>query len=146
MGGYLAGLASSDGPLVDVVGVYKRAFASSLVMAVVGAIAAAALGHWLIGPGALVGVLAGAASNRAFQKKALRSVQSAGPTGKARKRPIASSVLARLGLITAVVLYFIYALPQLGWGMIAGVGLFQMALVSTSLASLARAARQESLL
>ncbi|MGH9103722.1 MAG: hypothetical protein ACRDYD_12180 [Acidimicrobiales bacterium] len=138
MGGLLAGLSASDGPLVDVVGVYKRAFVVAGVLALAVVAASAALGHWMVGPGAVLGVLAGAGSNRAFQTRTLAMMRDGGRVGK---RPLASSVLVRLGIVTAVVLYLIYALPPLGWGMMAGIAAFQLALLGAALGSLLRLAR-----
>ncbi len=134
----LSSLSGGDGPLVDVGAVYRRALVVGAVLAVVGAVAAILIGYPLAAIGVVAGLVLGAANNRAFQRRTVRLLE-AGET--LPKRPFASSVLARLAVVTAVVLYLIYAVPAIGWGAMLGLGAFQVVLLGAAIGALWRAAR-----
>lgn len=148
MKGFLDGRGSSDvapaqagpggldgGPeLVDVARVYKRAVLIAAVSAVVAAVVGVAAGTVLFGLGALGGVGVAAFNNRTFQTRSRRMLAK----GAVKKGPVASSVLARLAAVTALAFYLIYAVPSLGWGLLAGVAFFQISLMGTAMGSLLR--------
>lgn len=133
--GVLSGLAAGNGPLVDVGRIVRRTTAVAGAMALAGLVVAGLLGSPLAGLGVLAGVVLGAANNQAFRTRALRMVERGLPV---RKRPLASSVLVRMAVVSVVVFYLIYALPSLGWGALSGIVLFQMVLLGTAIGSLWR--------
>jgi hypothetical protein len=108
------------------------------VLAAVGVVASAVLSHWLVGLGLVLGMALGLGSNRVFQARSLRMLNEGTPL---RKRPFASSVMLRLAVVTAVVFYLVYAVPQLGWGAMAGIVLFQLSLLVCAIGSLMGIAR-----
>lgn len=138
-GGLLGALTAADGPpLLSVAAVYRRAVIASAAVVAVVFVVSLVLGAVLFAIGSVLGVGAGALNNRASQARALRMIEGG---GKVKKKPFATSVLARLGIITGVAFYLMYALPQAGWGMLAGVALFQALLLGTTIGSLLRRAR-----
>ncbi len=129
----LANLAGAGGPYVDVGKVMRRSVRVGTAIAIVAITAGSLLGYWLVGLGVLVGEALSLASNRAFQARSLALLKQA---GRVRKMPVASSVLLRLALVSGVVFYLLYAVPQLGWGVLAGVCAFQFLLLGNSLVAL----------
>ncbi len=137
-GGLLGAITAAEGaPLVSVAAVYRRSVIVSAVVVAVVAIVATVLGAILFAVGAILGVAGGAINNRASQARALRMI---GGEGKVKKKPFATSVLARLGILTGIAFYLMYALPEAGWGMLAGLALFQALLLGTTIGSLVRRA------
>ncbi|MDA8393315.1 MAG: hypothetical protein M0Z87_11100 [Actinomycetota bacterium] len=132
--GSSAGSADGEPALVDVASVYRRAVVIAAASAVVAAVVGVVAGTVLFGVGALGGVALGALNNRTFQARSKRMLAKGG----VKKGPVASSVLARLAAVTALAFYLIYAVPALGWGLLAGVAFFQMSLMGSAIGSLLR--------
>ncbi len=116
--------------LPDLAAVSRRTMLASLVVGVVGLVAAAALGAPLVGVGLCLGIGTGIVNFRLIQ----RSVVKVGERqDENRRRPLAVNTLGRLTVITVVAIALgIVELP-LGDGKLAGGALFQaMLLVSVA--------------
>lgn len=138
-GGFIEGLVGEDGPpLVDVGGVFRRALIVAAVLSLLAIVVASVMGFPLVGLGVAIGAVLAGGNNRAFQKRTLRMI---GESEGIQKRPFASSVFARLAVVTAVAFYLVYALPQVGWGVLGGLGAFQVALLGAAIGSLSKTRR-----
>jgi hypothetical protein len=111
----------------DVALIYRSTLVSALGVAIAGLCLLALAGYPLVGAGLVAGLLTGAASSRAFQSSTSRIVAS---PGTRPRRQIGSRTLARLGVITVVVLVLLVVVPQFGAGALCGVAAFQMLLLA----------------
>jgi hypothetical protein len=120
-------------PVSGVDRIVKRTLVSTVAVAVVGAAAAILLGHALVAPGLLVGLLMALVNHRVFQASAMRftSVE-----GTVRRKPFAGSVFARLGACTAVVVLLLIFARPVGWGAIGGLAVFQALLLLNAVVAL----------
>lgn len=120
-------------PLVEVTKVFRQALVAAGALALAAIVASIALGHPLVGPGAVIGLALGAVNNLVFQGSAARFAAMEGPF---QRKPFAKNVLGRLLVVGAVAIALVAVLPPLGWGAIGGLVGFQIELNLLSLRSL----------
>ncbi len=111
----------------DVALVYRASLISSLGVAIAAMSVLSLVGQPLAGLGVCLGLIAGAASNRAFQVSTTKIARS--PGSKVR-RQLGSRALLRLGTLTVVVLALLVFVPALGAGALGGLALFQILLLA----------------
>lgn len=132
--GLIAGWAAAGGPSVDVGRIVRRTVVAAGIVSLVALVVGVVVGWPLGGLGVLGGSIVGAANNQAFRSRALRLMEQ----GTLRRRPVFSSVVVRLVVVTGLVFYLIVAVPALGWGLLFGVVAFQVVLMAVAMASLWR--------
>jgi hypothetical protein len=128
-------------PVTEIDGVMRRTLWSAVAIGILAVGAGIGLGYPLFGPGAVIGLGLGLANNRVFQVSAARNTTS---EGKINRGPFASATFLRLGAVTAVALLLMLFVRPMGWGVIAGLALFQMALLVHMLKGLLAYQRRES--
>lgn len=138
--GPLGGSGFAQFPLIGVDRVLKRTLIGAIVVGVVGAAGAIYFGHPLIAPGLLLGLAMALLNHRVFQSTALRFTS---PEGKVRRKPFAGSVFLRLGVCTVVALALIVYVRPVGWGVIAGLALFQALLLVNAIVALINYTRMD---
>ncbi len=122
-------------PMFEVSAHTRRARVPAAVFAVAVLVAAAVLGRWLIGIGACLGAVLGAANAQLLQASMVRfTAGAAGPTGasKPQRKQFVLGGFARLGLITVAVIVLVALVRQLGWGLLIGLAGYQLLLLSFS--------------
>jgi hypothetical protein len=113
---------------------------STIAVGIVAAAVAVFLGQLLVAPGLALGIALAVANHRVFQSSALRFTT---PEGVISRKPFAGSVALRLGACTAVAIGLLIVAPPLGWGVVAGLALFQAAMLLNAIVSLVRYQRQD---
>lgn len=113
-------------PVGEIDGVMRRTLWSSVAVGVLAVGAGIGLGYPLFGPGAVIGLGLGLLNNRVFQISAARNTTA---DGHIHRGPFASATFLRLGAVTAVALLLMLFVRPMGWGVIAGLALFQMMLL-----------------
>ncbi len=109
-------------PVIGVDKVLRRSIYSAIGVVVVGAAVAVLLGHPLVAPGLVIGLVLAVLNHRVFQSSAMRFTS---PEGTVRRKPFAGSVFLRLGACTAVaILLLVFARP-VGWGVVGALAVFQ---------------------
>ena len=112
--------------LPDVARVSRRTVLGSLIVGIVGLVAALALGAALVGLGLCVGLALGLVNFRMVQ----RSVVKVGDRpGENKRRPLAANTVLRLFAISAVALGLLFASFDLGFGIMGGLAVFQLMLL-----------------
>src|SRR5579875_621492 len=120
-------------PVLGVDRIVRRTLTSAAMAALGVAALAIGLGHPLIAPGLLVGLGLAIANHRVFQASALRFID---PEGSVRRKPFAGSVLLRLAACTGVAVVALVFVQPLGWGIIAGLAIFQAAMLVNAIVAL----------
>jgi len=112
--------------LPDVAGVSRRTMLGALVAGVVGLVALLLFSQ----PWAALGFCAGLGIGMVNFRLIQRSVIHVGERAEENKRrPLAVNTLGRMAVITVVALGLLFIKPPLGFGVIAGMALFQMLLL-----------------
>jgi hypothetical protein len=119
----------------------RRTVIASIIAGVVGSVLAVLLGHPLFAPGLVIGLALALANHRVFQSSALRFTTA---EGVLNRKPFAGSVALRLGVCTAVAIGLLVVEPALGWGVIAGLAIFQAMMLLNAVIGLARYQRQQA--
>jgi hypothetical protein len=101
---------------------------------------AALIGQALFALGLVVGLALAVANHRMFQSSALRFTT---PEGDISRKPFAGSVALRLGVCTAVAVGLLVIRPALGWGVMAGLVLFQALILVNACVALVRYQRRQ---
>jgi hypothetical protein len=120
-------------PVQGVDRIVRRTLVSAAVASVLGAAVAALVGYPLLAPGLALGFAMAVANHRVFQASALRFIE---PEGTVRRKPFAGAVLLRLGVCTAVAIGFLVLVRPVGWGIIAGLALFQASMLVNAIVAL----------
>jgi hypothetical protein len=128
-------------PVSEIDGVMRRTLWSSVAVAVLAVGAGIGLGYPLFGPGAVIGLGLGLANNRIFQVSAARNTTA---EGRINRGPFASATFARLGAVTAVAFLLLLFVRPMGWGVVAGLALFQMTMLVHMLKALLSHQRRET--
>lgn len=111
----------------DLLRVSRHTIVSALVIGGVGLIGALLLNAPWVGLGIAIGVAIGIGNFRLIVK----SVAKVGAReGVNHRRPLAANTLTRLGAITVVALGLCFVKLPLGMGVLAGIGIFQVALLA----------------
>lgn len=127
-------------PLTEIERVVRRTVIACIVAGIIGCALAVLLGHPLFAPGLVIGLALALANHRVFQSSALRFTTT---EGVLNRKPFAGSVALRLGVCTAVAIGLLVVEPALGWGVIAGLALFQAMMLLNAVIALARYQRQQ---
>jgi hypothetical protein len=122
--------------LPDVPDVAKRTVASVLVLGVAALVACVSFDKPLLGLGACIGLGLGTLNFRMIG----RSVDKVTMSGvENKRRPLAINTLGRLAIITVVTLGLMTVSHQLGFGILAGLAVFQITLLANVARSMAKA-------
>jgi hypothetical protein len=127
-------------PLTEIDRVVRRTVYSTIAVGAAGAVAAILLGQPFFAPGIALGIALAVANHRVFQSSALRFTT---PEGVISRKPFAGSVALRLGACTAVAIGLLIVERPMGWGVVAGLAMFQALLLLNALISLIHYQRQE---
>jgi hypothetical protein len=126
-------------PLSEIERVVRRTAIGAIVIGVVGAVAAVVVGQPYVVPGLALGLGLALANHRVFQSSAMRFTT---PDGVVNRKPFAGSVALRLGACTAVAIGLLIVEQPVGWGVVAGLALFQATMLGNALVALIRYQRQ----
>ena len=127
-------------PLSEIDRVVRRTAYSTIAVGAAAAVVAIILGQPFFAPGIALGIALAVANHRVFQSSALRFTT---PEGVISRRPFAGSVALRLGACTAVAIGLLILERPMGWGVIAGLAMFQALLLLNAIVSLVRYQRQD---
>jgi hypothetical protein len=127
-------------PLTEIERVVRRTVIAGIIAGILGGVAAVLLGQPLVAPGLGIGLVLAVVNHRVFQSSALRFTT---PEGVVNRKPFAGSVALRLGACTAVAVGLLIVERPMGWGVIAGLALFQALMLVNALVALLRYQRQQ---
>ncbi len=122
-------------PLSEIERVVRRTAVTAIVIGVIGAVVAVLMGQPYFVTGLALGLILAIANHRVFQSSAMRFTS---PEGVVNRKPFAGSVAVRLGLCTAVAIGLMILEQPVGWGVIAGLALFQATMLSYAVIALLR--------
>ncbi len=118
----------------------RRTAFASIAIGIVGAVIAVVMGQPSVPVGIAIGLGLALANHRIFQSSALRFTSE---EGVVNKKPFAGSVALRLGVCTAIAFGLLYLDQPVGWGVIAGLALFQATMLFYAMLALLRFQRQQ---
>ena len=118
----------------------RRTAYASIAIGIVGAVIAVVLGQPSVPVGLAIGLGLAIVNHRVFQSSALRFTTDEGVVSK---KPFAGSVALRLGVCTAIAFGLLYLDQPVGWGVIAGLALFQVTMLFYAMLALLRFQRQQ---
>jgi hypothetical protein len=121
--------------LPNVPDVAKRTVATVLVIGVAALVACVSFDKPLLGLGACIGLGLGTLNFRMIGRSVAR-VSDSGVENK--RRPLAINTLGRLAIITVVTLGLMTVSHQLGFGILAGLAVFQVILIANVARSMAK--------
>jgi ATP synthase I chain len=127
-------------PLSEVDRIVRRTAYASIAIGIVGAVIAIVLGQPSVPIGLAIGLGLAIVNHRVFQSSALRFTTD---EGVVNKKPFAGSVALRLGVCTAIAFGLLYLDQPVGWGVIAGLALFQVTMLFYAMLALLRFQRQQ---
>lgn len=116
--------------------VARRTISMVLVVGVAALVACVSFDKTLLGLGACVGLGLGTLNFRMIGNSVTRVTES---QVENKRRPLALNTLGRLGIITVVTLGLMTFSHQLGFGVLAGLAVFQMILLANVARSMAKA-------
>jgi hypothetical protein len=122
--------------LPDIATISRRAVYSALAVGVVGLVVCVVLGAYLVGLGLCVGIALGIGNFRMVQA----SVARTGARPGSKRRPLAVNTVTRLGIITAIGLGLLFVSFDLGFGVMAGLAVFQFLLLFSVVRSIIKSA------
>jgi hypothetical protein len=115
--------------------VSRRTVGAALVIGVAALVAAFSFGHLLVGVGACIGLGMGTLNFRlvgvSVDKVAAMDVDNP-------KRPLAVNTFGRMGIITVIALGLCFLSKPLGFGVLAGLAVFQIILIANVARSMAK--------
>jgi hypothetical protein len=115
--------------------VSRRTVGAALVIGVAALVAAFSFGHLLVGVGACIGLGMGTLNFRlvgvSVDKVAAMDVDNP-------KRPLAVNTFGRMGIITVIALGLCFLSKPLGFGVLAGLAVFQVILIANVARSMAK--------
>jgi hypothetical protein len=118
--------------LPEVARISKRTVFGSLAVGLVGLVLCVVFRATLVGLGLCVGIALGITNFRMVQRSVARAGRRQGP----RRRPLAMNTVSRLAVITGAALGLLFVSFDLGFGLLAGLAVFQFLLVFGVLRSL----------
>lgn len=127
--------------LPNVPDVARRTVSTVLVVGVAALVACIAFGAPLLGLGACIGLGLGTFNFRMIGNSVARV--STRPEGSTR-RPLALNTMGRMGIITVVTIGLLFVSPQLGFGVLGGLAVFQVVLLANVARSMAKAGPMSS--
>jgi hypothetical protein len=122
--------------LPDVPDVARRTVSMVLVVGAAAVVAAISFGHPLLGLGACIGLGLGTLNFRMIGNSVARVSAS---EVENKRRPLALNTFGRLGIITVVTLGLMFVSHELGFGILAGLAVFQVILLANVARSMAKA-------
>lgn len=122
-------------PLSEIERVVRRTAVTAIVIGVLGAIVAVLIGQPYFVPGLGLGLVLAICNHRVFQSSAMRFTTA---EGAVNRKPFAGSVALRLGVCTAVAIGLLIIEQPVGWGVVAGLALFQATMLGTAVVALFR--------
>jgi hypothetical protein len=126
-------------PLSEIERVVRRTAVTAIAFGVVGSAVAVVIGQPYFVPGLALGLGLAIANHRVFQSSAMRFTTA---EGVVNRRPFAGSVALRLGACTAVAVGLLIVEQPVGWGVVAGLALFQATMLANAVVALIRYQRQ----
>jgi drug/metabolite transporter (DMT)-like permease len=126
-------------PFSEIERVVRRTAILAVAIGVVGSIVAVLIGQPYFVPGIGLGLVLAMANHRVFQSSTLRYTT---PEGSVQRKPFAGSVALRLGVCTLVAIGLLVVDQPVGWGVIAGLAVFQAAMLGNAVVALLRYQRQ----
>ena len=116
--------------------VSRRTVGAALVVGVAGLVAAYSFGYLLVGIGACIGLGLGTLNFRmigvSVDKVTAMDVDNP-------KRPLAINTLGRMGIVTVIALGLTFLNKPLGFGVLAGLAIFQILLIANVARSMSKA-------
>ncbi len=122
-------------PLNEIERVVRRTAIGAIAVGAIVSGIAALLGTPYFAPGMAIGLGLAIANHRVFQSSAMRFTT---PEGALSRKPFAGSVLLRLGACTVVAFGLLILDRPVGWGVVAGLAIFQATMLVSALVSLLR--------
>ena len=122
--------------LPNVPDVARRTVSTVLVIGVAALVASVAFGKPLLGLGACIGLALGTLNFRMIGNSVARV---SGRPGGDTRRPLALNTMGRMGIITVVTIGLLFVSPELGFGVLAGLAVFQVVLLANVARSMAKA-------
>lgn len=122
-------------PVLEIDSIVRRTLRSCAITAAMAVALCITLGHLLVAPGIVLGLVLGLANHRVFQASAMRFIT---PEGKVQRKPFAGSTFTRLAIISAFALILLFFVRPLGWGVVIGLAIFQFMLLLNALVALFR--------
>ena len=126
-------------PLNEIERVVRRTAIAAIVVGAIVSGVVALLGTPYFAPGMAIGLGLAVANHRVFQSSAMRFST---PDGVLSRKPFAGSVVLRLGVCTAVAFGLLIVDRPVGWGVVAGLAIFQATMLANALVSLLRYQRR----
>lgn len=120
-------------PLSEIERVVRRTAIAAIIIATIGAVAAVILGQPYVVPGLGLGLGLALANHRVFQSSAMRFTT---PDGVVNRKPFAGSVALRLGVCTIVAIGLLIVEQPVGWGVVAGLALFQATMLGNAIVAI----------
>lgn len=118
--------------LPDLARISRRSVFGAIAVGVVGLVLCVVLNAALVGLGLCVGIALGVANFRMIQSSVAKTGSRPGP----KRRPLALNTVSRLAIITAVALGLLFASFDLGFGVMAGLAVFQFLLLFSVIRSI----------
>ncbi len=112
--------------MTNVPDVARRTVTGALIVGVAALVGAVSFRHPLVGLGADIGLALGVLNFRMVGRSVSRAARR---TDGRTRRPLAANTVGRMGLITVVTLGLLIVSPQLGFGILGGLAVFQVLLV-----------------
>jgi len=120
--------------LPDIAKISRRAVFSSLALGVVGLVVCVVLGAALVGLGLCIGIALGIGNFRMVQGSVAKVGDRPGP----KRRPLALNTVTRLGIITVAAIGLLFVSFDLGFGVMAGLAIFQFLLLFSVVRSIVK--------
>jgi MFS superfamily sulfate permease-like transporter len=112
--------------LPDVPSVSRRTVTAALIVGVLALAAAISFNRYLLGVGACIGLALGTINFRLVNSSV---VKVGAREDDNKRRPLAMNTLARMGIISAITIGLLFLSFNLGFGVLAGLAVFQMLLL-----------------
>ena len=127
-------------PITEIERVVRRTAYVSIAIGAIWAVIAIVVGQPWFAPGIAIGLALAVANHRVFQSSAMRFTT---PEGVVSRKPFAGSVALRLGVCTVIAIGGLVWYQPFGWGIVAGLALFQVTMLANALVALLRFQRQQ---
>jgi MFS superfamily sulfate permease-like transporter len=112
--------------LPDVPSVSRRTVTAALIVGAMALAAAISFDRYLLGVGACIGLALGTINFRLVNSSV---VKVGAREDDNKRRPLAMNTLARMGIISAITIGLLFLSFNLGFGVLAGLAVFQMLLL-----------------
>jgi hypothetical protein len=122
-------------PLSEIERVVRRTALTAIAIGIVAGILAVIMGQPYFVPGLGLGLIMAIANHRVFQSSAMRFTTT---DGVVNRKPFAGSVALRLGVCTVVAIGLLIIEQPVGWGVVAGLALFQATMLLNAVVALIR--------